>query len=72
MSLLFLLVAATSFTLAHWWLETKSGFGAVADGVGAGVVEGHEEDGEGVTGEAEEEGVGQGVLVAWVSASRNG
>ena len=42
-SLLVMLVAATSFTLAHWWLETKSGFGAVADRVGAGVVEGREE-----------------------------
>src|SRR3954449_2746643 len=59
-----LLVAATSFTLAHRWLETKSGFAAVADGVRAGVVEGDQEDREGVEGEAEEEGVAEDVLVA--------
>lgn len=39
-------VAATTFTLAHRWLETKSGFrGASADRVRAGVVQGHEENG---------------------------
>src|SRR4051794_22361545 len=31
-----LLLAATTFTLAHWGPETKSGFVAVADGVRAG------------------------------------
>ncbi|MFF8974462.1 hypothetical protein [Streptomyces sp. NPDC014995] len=57
-----LLVAATSFTLAHRWLETKSGFGAVADRVEAGVVEGDQEGRQGVEGQTQQECVGEGVL----------
>src|SRR5690606_25244739 len=57
-------VAATTFTLAHRCPETKSGFGAAADRVRAGVVHDDQEDGQGVEGEAEEEGVAEDALVA--------
>ncbi|GDY75163.1 hypothetical protein SAV31267_046480 [Streptomyces avermitilis] len=59
-----LLVAATSFTLAHWWLETKSVFGAAAERVRADAVEGDEEDRQGVERQAEEERVAEDALVA--------
>ncbi len=59
-----LLFAATTFTLAHRGLETKSDSAAVADRGRADVVQGHQEDGQGVDREAQEEGVGQGAAVA--------